>query len=580
MSQHIIKRLTFSLRFPEREHAVQLEHDVVNIYHDRIEQLLDEYFSRFAGSDTEYRIDKLELDLGSIKPENLRAEMPERVMQQLGKIEDDSQDCGTYIISEQERQLSLFHHFIGTGTLPWWAGKLDKQALEQLAAQLCVNYPAELRGLISDILRDRDIIRRLVNQFSDNCLSRISRLYLSEQEVNLIVLRLRDLEALFAEVDKQSGARRIRSSSQFPADEAYPGGMSHKYADTSLVSPGEQDGNCRGHTSRRMQAIDARPGGIRVRKQYWLNILSGLANGPTDKYSSAQLLRNVFVSLADNNHDAYLHLLARSAEAVESLARGFYRFNTPLPDLINKFIADVTPGKEGFAAVSTGDQASADYTSAAQTERTVSVPARMSVDSGSALTGVAQKKTSSSRQAAEAGRSSVRAPFTDAEEDYIHNAGLVILWPYLPRFFINLGLVDENNFIDDSAAERAVMLLQYLVEPDTEMPESLLSLNKLLCGLEQNRPVPADFTPTEGEEGECDALINAVRHHWNILASMSVERIRSDFLQRQGILRPCAGNWQLQVENRVHDILMQKLPWPIGVVKLPWMDYALLVHWG
>ena len=63
--------------------------------------------------------------------------MPERVMQQLGKIEDDSQwNAGTYIISEQERQLSLFHHFIGTGTLPWWAGKLDKQALEQLAAQL------------------------------------------------------------------------------------------------------------------------------------------------------------------------------------------------------------------------------------------------------------------------------------------------------------------------------------------------------------------------------------------------------------------------------------------------------------
>ena len=74
-------------------------------------------------------------------------------------------------------------------------------------------------------------------------------------------------------------------------------------------------------------------------------------------------------------------------------------------------------------------------------------------------------------------------------------------------------------------------------------------------------------------------LLTAVKYHWDVLKNMSFERIRLDFFQRQGILRPRDGNWQLQVEPQTHDILMQKLPWPIGVVKLPWMDYTLFVQW-
>ena len=140
-------------------------------------------------------------------------------------------------------------------------------------------------------------------------------------------------------------------------------------------------------------------------------------------------------------------------------------------------------------------------------------------------------------------------------------------------------MTNNNNFIDGDTAERAALVLQYLVEPDTQFPESLLSLNKLLCGFELSWPLPADFTPTEKEQSECDALLTAVKHHWDVLKNISFERIRLDFFQRQGILRPRDGNWQLQVEQQTHDILMQKLPWPIGVVKLPWMDYTLFVHW-
>ena len=48
-------------------------------------------------------------------------------------------------------------------------------------------------------------------------------------------------------------------------------------------------------------------------------------------------------------------------------------------------------------------------------------------------------------------------PFTDADEDHVYNAGLVILWPYLPRLFRNLEMIDDNNFVDVDTAERAAL---------------------------------------------------------------------------------------------------------------------------
>ncbi len=547
MPQHVIKRLTFRLHFPVRDRAVQLEHEIVHIYHHRIERLLDECFSRLGGADTDYRIEYLELDLGNLTSANLAAEMPARISQELVKIADTSQVHAAETVSRQERQIALFRFFIETGNLPWWAGKLDKQALERLVEQLCIHSPAELRGVMPELLREGDAVRRLVKQFSDKCLSRIGRLYLSETEVKLAVLWLRDAEVLFAELNRQESVRRTSPVRRSPAGGPAPGEIRPADEDAPWAVPDRYGSDYGIGAPRRLQGPV--PGAGRLREQYWLNVLSGLVHGTAGGFSPGNALQETLVSLADGNYEVYRRLLAGLAEAARPSGQIPHGFSTPLPDLIHKLIT-------GFTGTTVDNG-------------TGNVPGDR-----------ARKKTPEIREAAPIQRTSTRDPFTDTDEDYVHNAGLVILWPYLARFFINLGLAVGDGFIDDLAAERAVFLLQYLVAPDAEIPESLLSLNKLLCGLELQRPVPAEFTPTDRELDECDALFRALKLHWNVLANMSADRIRSDFLQREGILRPCSGNWQLQVENQVQDILVQKLPWPIGVVKLPWMDYAILVHWG
>ena len=168
MQKHIIKKLTFSLYFHSGAQAKQLEHDVINIYRKQLEQLLDEHFSKLSGSDVEYQISKLELDLGKIKPENLRLEMPRRISEQLSKNLNTGLARTATIISEQEKQVSLFSHFIETGRMPWWTERYHKQTLGQLVEKLCINSPTALKGLMLHVIKDERKLRRLINQLPES----------------------------------------------------------------------------------------------------------------------------------------------------------------------------------------------------------------------------------------------------------------------------------------------------------------------------------------------------------------------------------------------------------------------------
>lgn len=171
------------------------------------------------------------------------------------------------------------------------------------------------------------------------------------------------------------------------------------------------------------------------------------------------------------------------------------------------------------------------------------------------------------------------SPFTVSDEIYIYNAGLVILWPFLDRFFQNINFIEQNQFIDRVTAHKAALLLQYCVEVISDIPEYLLPLNKVLCGLEILDPIERNLEVNELLQTECHTLLNAVIANWTILKGTSIEGLQRSFLQRQGILKTSNGSWLLQVECRTYDVLLDQLPWSIRVVKLPWMTDILYVEW-
>ena len=164
------------------------------------------------------------------------------------------------------------------------------------------------------------------------------------------------------------------------------------------------------------------------------------------------------------------------------------------------------------------------------------------------------------------------------EAIYIANAGMVLAGPYLERLFTMLGLSQDSAFVNADAAERAVHLLQYLVTGATTTPEPELVLNKILCGLPLNTPIARSITVTEEERNAIDGLLQAMIAHWKIIGSTSIAGLRESFLQREGCITCQDDAWQLQVEPRAFDMLLDQLPWGYRLLKFPWMERRLHVN--
>lgn len=162
---------------------------------------------------------------------------------------------------------------------------------------------------------------------------------------------------------------------------------------------------------------------------------------------------------------------------------------------------------------------------------------------------------------------------------YIKSSGIVILHYFLKPFFDGLGLLDEGNFKDDIAHQRAVLLLHYLATGETEVAEFDLTLQKILCGYSLNETLPTVIILSKKEKIESKKLLEAIIDHWTPMKNTSVEGLRDAFLLRDGKLTTKENGWLLTVEQRTLDLLLGKLPWGFSTIRLPWMEQILNVDW-
>lgn len=164
---------------------------------------------------------------------------------------------------------------------------------------------------------------------------------------------------------------------------------------------------------------------------------------------------------------------------------------------------------------------------------------------------------------------------------YIDNAGLVILHPFFQYLFDDVGFTKNHQFIDQIQQHQAALALHYLVTGNENAFEPDLVFNKILCNIPIENPIENQLLLNEKLQIECENLIKATIQHWSALKSTSIEGLRNTFLQREGkISQKENGDWLLQVQSLGVDILLSKLPWGIGMIKLPWMDGNLFVEWA
>ena len=167
----------------------------------------------------------------------------------------------------------------------------------------------------------------------------------------------------------------------------------------------------------------------------------------------------------------------------------------------------------------------------------------------------------------------------EAQEWEVANAGLVIAWPFIDRYFQTLGLTEDGNFVDPAAQSRAVHLLQYLVTGQLDAPEHELLLNKILCGMAQTDALEVAGPLSDQERDLSSGLLGALIAHWGKLGSTDAAGLQETFMQRSGRLKQKDGNWTLNVDVRAFDVLMSALPWSLATIRLSWMKAMLWVSW-
>lgn len=127
---------------------------------------------------------------------------------------------------------------------------------------------------------------------------------------------------------------------------------------------------------------------------------------------------------------------------------------------------------------------------------------------------------------------------------YISNAGLVLVHPYLTRFFKMLNLTEGRVFKDEYSSHKAAHILQYLVNKNTSAEEHELVLNKLMCGIDLTTPLLRDIEITPEEIDICEGLLEGVIQNWTILKKTSNDNFRSSswFAREDLCLNPKDGN--------------------------------------
>lgn len=611
MTKHIIKRQIIELTVPNAAAASAIQNEVSRVYRQRIVPLIDQYCSELGAPDRLYRIDSLELDLGTLDAQDLEEQFVAKVKMTLRpalQAQINEQEAASPAEAPKTRSaLELFSMFVSTGSLPWWADQNQPDLLAANLQQLLhEETPAAFTKLLQTLLRSPNTRRRIVHQYADAQLGQIGALLVPRHGENFA----QEISKLLSTLQQtQTGqtwpAARLRHSIwSHTLEVAALGGQQHTLMEFRQAVL-ERTANEIGRAILREMVSDAPSADTLTQKLAQLRAASD-----TPLAAAWAELQNLAPLFSETLREQLQQALRQSTPSNAATRILNLLKPTEYTDLTRIFESALTrpgqPGSELATQLRTLESRGGALTEAWTLLRGLALrlpaPAQerwlavfAAADGHPTAEDIIRflgaTPTESGLRPEERARllnllhpqddaaSAIDLRFSKSDETPVNNAGLVILWPFLSSFFAHRKLLEDRDFKDLAARQRAVGLLQVLASGQAEFPEYLLPLNKLLCGLELTHPF--DFGPPlrKTEQKECKSLLQAVIAQAPILNNISADGLRGSFLLRPGLLSNRDGHWLLRVERLTYDIVLERFPWNWEWVRLPWMQVPLRVEW-
>lgn len=542
--QHKIMRQVLELHGCAPDDAPRLQSELRETYYRRLVPLIDKVCSDLGSPGRVERIETLEVDLGEVALDELEGALAGRFEAAFSRALAGAIGAGA---PRGDAELEAFASFIRTGSVPWWADLSDRDLLEAGLQSLLARDPQALRRAIQAAPDQERMRRRLALAYSDASLDR------------LLALIAPSSAAAFPGLGT-AWPRLLESAS---VGRGHPARSGRNFWWEELLRAAQTQAAASG-APLFLRAILAR---IARRLAIGYPALVADLRGTLDGGSppAPREVRAVVEELwrqLEGEDDSGPRPDAAALAALERQLARLEAILAPHPALLARLQEARRLPAHLRARAAALLEASAFEAGVAG-----ALPAAEALESHIS-------KTKEKDQPAPASR------FSDADELYVENAGLVILWPFLGSFFALLELLDEKKKFKDAAAmQRAAGLLQYLATGEAPAAEYLLPLNKVLCAMPLDEVF--DFGPplTDAEIEACDDLLGAVIQQAPILRSMSIAGFRASFLRRKGQLGARDGAWLLRVERETHDVVLDRFPWSRNLVKLPWMEAPMQVEW-
>ena len=523
---HIIDRLRIELNISKPQKANLLQEKVSNLVRDRLETDLEKLFDNLAGNET-LVIDQLVIDLGLIKEEDLGQNFMERTTYEINQklsAENRSElffENDMLIYSKNELYFETLSHYLVTGTYPWFVSQYTDDPDLGDPHRIYQFLQAEEEQKLLDLIKKRGIHpgfrKRLIYLLNDEEFEQL----IEKNKSGTISANLTPLLLILEKTGIDPGISKI-------------GVKQIRLADSVGITSAEK-------------------------------LMTIFLNG-FEEYDVSELL---------------LYRLAKQSPKVKQLEGGVFLKSLKeltglyrLKQLLDEEKLTLDYLKEELKQVPLAGEVKR-YVHRIQHSnmRSKDVEVLRQQITKSIKGKIGYKLNRESEFDTQKNRKPVQEDF------YVTNAGLIILWPFLPKFFRSLELIIDNRFIDVKAQTKAIHILQYLAAGKQNTFEYVMVLNKILCGYEVHKPIRSKLKFSKNDMDKADEFLESVIKQWEALKNTSPGGFRNSFLQRSARLKEFPDKWELQVETKAFDMLLDKLPWGISVIRLPWMEKPVYTNW-
>jgi len=548
--KHIIKKQIIELNVPIKESAFLIQENIRVLYYDKIIKILDDIFSEIC-AENEYRFfEKIEINIGRIKLTDFDKEFFDKLKLQfyellIEQIKEDKSEKTTKLISpdgkvirtpfitrkqkeefkqsltKMEYHTKLIKHFILTGVLPWWAD-VDDSDINKILLVTLNTENEEISEFVGSVITSETVQKRLIYQFDVSTVKILLTKLFSQNVAKVyewekqIIILLDYVPELHVHLHKIKGEiQSIRINTLI-----------------ELSAEDKPSGFYLEHIFEILQSFGIKAIAAIVEKM--------LETVYHQRVAEIKTKSEIFKSLEKYKETVSLKFTPRKVEIIKP---GGKRITLP------KKHEKIQEAEDVYLL----------------REKDIIEPKRRIINEWK------EDKLIQDVLAEE--------EKTDVDQLFVSNSGLVLLAPYLMKFFNKLNFIDGDKFINKENQFEAVHVLQFLVTEQEKSPEQMLALNKILCGLDVAFPVPITFKITEEIIFECNNLLRSVIDNWKNLGSTSINGFRESFLRRGGIIEIGQINILLRVENRPYDMLLNSIPWSYTVIKYPWMKKSLYVEW-